>query len=113
MACDCCKSLDFESLLRKETPVHHQTLEELTLCASSGDCALCEWIKCAIEEDFQKILANNCDESRICYRNPSWVDIHDTEMEGWHGISEVEFYVSDMPDYEGRLVLGVFVAQGK
>jgi len=55
----------------------------------------------------------NCDESRICYRNPSWVDIPDTETEDWHGISEIEFYVSGMPDFEGRLVLEVFVAQGK
>jgi hypothetical protein len=77
---------------------------------------LCEWLRCGFEQEFSRkvMQSSHYGEARIRYCVSLWVNISDTKTEGRHGISDIEFYVSDMlDDVKSDLMLGVFVAQGK
>jgi hypothetical protein len=95
MACDCCRSLDLDGLLRGDKLLHHPTFKELKACSSLGDCQLCEWVACDLENQLQTdgFESRDYDEAKIYYHIPGFIFNGAKLIESWHGISHVVFVV--------------------
>jgi hypothetical protein len=116
MACDCCKSIDLDRLIKGEIVAHHATFRELSVCYGETDCQMCGWIKCDLEEGSQRdgIRSSLYEDARIIYSIPSYSLAQFSSVESWHGISVVLFKL-DMPGrYFGKYFasLELFVDRG-
>ncbi|KAH8591318.1 heterokaryon incompatibility protein-domain-containing protein [Bisporella sp. PMI_857] len=121
MACDCCKSLEIGRLLNADIVPHHSSFNELEACCSTEDCCpLCDCILQQFEAKIhqRRIEPDRYNKAKVLYCIPRYAWERRDEVEIWHGVSEVDFFVDAQEDgrYDkpGRISARVelFVARG-